>query len=153
MNAVYISSFADDTRVLTAITSEEDTRTLQSNLQTIYNWQKTKNMQFNEKKFELIRYGSNQHIKDTTSYVGPNKTKIEEKLCVKDLGVKMSNNLKFSDHIESICSKVRQKCGWIMRTLHSQDIHIMKTLWNSMMQQLTTAHNSGHHINLETNTR
>jgi len=50
----HISFFADDTRVCLAITNEEDIKTLQNDLLTIYKWQKINNMQFNENKFELL---------------------------------------------------------------------------------------------------
>jgi hypothetical protein len=146
----HVSSFADDTRVLLAITNEDDVKTLQNDLKTIYKWQQINNMQFNENKFELLRYGKNQHIKDSTSYYGPNGRTIERTECVKDLGVKMSDTLRFTDHIETICTKVRQKCGWIIRTFHARDLHTMKTLWCSIVQphidycsQLWTPHRVG----------
>jgi len=72
-----LSSFSDDTRVLLPITNEDDVLTLQNNLKTIYKWQQVNNMQFNENKFELLRYGKNRDIKDSTSYFGPNSRKIE----------------------------------------------------------------------------
>ena len=43
----HVSSFADDTRVLLSITDEDDVKTLQNNLKTIYKWQETHNKQFN----------------------------------------------------------------------------------------------------------
>ena len=60
--------------------------------------------------------------------MGGEVTTIEQTQCVKDLGIQMSVTLSFTDHINTICSKVRQKCGWIMRTFHTRDIHTMKTL-------------------------
>ena len=146
----HVSSFADDTRVLLAITDEDDVKTLQNDLKTIYKWQETNNMQFNSNKFELLRYGKNQHIKESTSYYSPNETTIEQTQCVKDLGIQMNVTLSFTDHIHTMCSKFRQKCGWIMRTFHTRDIHTMKTLWCSIVQphidycsQLWTPHRTG----------
>ena len=124
----HVSSFADDTRVLLSITDEDDVKTLQNDLKTIYKWQETNNMQFNSNKFELLRYGKNKHIKESTSYYSLNETTIEQAQCVKDLRIKMSVTLSFTDHINTICFKVRQKCGWIMRTFHTRDMHTMKTL-------------------------
>ena len=46
-------------------------------------------MQFNKNKFELLRYGKNRDIKDSTSYVGPDSRNIEQTQRVRDLGVKM----------------------------------------------------------------
>ena len=127
-------------------------QTLQNDLKTIYKWHHVNNMQFNENKFQLpvLRYGKNQDMKDSASYFGPNSRKIEQTQYVKDLGVKMSDTLSFTEHIDTICTKVRQKCGWIIRTFHSRDMHTMKTLWCSIVQphidycsQLWTPHRVG----------
>jgi len=67
----HVSSFADDARVLHAIKNEDDVKKLQNDLKTIYKWQQINKMQFNENQFELLRYGKNQDIKDSTSYFGP----------------------------------------------------------------------------------
>jgi len=64
-------------------------------------------MQFNENKFELLRYGNNQDIKDSTSYLGPNNRIIEQTQCVEDLAIKMSDTVSFTDSIETVCNKVR----------------------------------------------
>ena len=66
-------------------------------------------MQFNENKFELLRFGKHQDIKRLHLILWTkqqNKSK-----CVKDLGIKTSDNLSFTDHIETACNKVWQKCG------------------------------------------
>ena len=94
-------------------------------------------MQFNENKFQLLRYGTNQDIKDSTSLFEPNSKHIEQTQCVKDLGIKMSDTLSFTDHIETVCNKVWQKCGWIIRTFHARDMHTMKTL---MVQHSPATH-------------
>jgi len=44
----------------------------------MYRWQQINHMQFNENKFELLRYGKNQDIKDSTSYFAPNSGKINK---------------------------------------------------------------------------
>ena len=97
-------------------------------------------------QLELLRYGKNQHIKESTSYYSPNETTIEQTQYVKDLGIKISVTLSFTDHINTICSKVRQ----VMRTFHTRYMYTMKTLWCSIVQphidycsQLWTPHRTG----------
>ena len=53
-----VSSFADDTRVSKKIGSPDDTEVLQQDLNKIYGWSERNNMQFNDDKFELMRYGT-----------------------------------------------------------------------------------------------
>ncbi|KAK3879685.1 hypothetical protein Pcinc_015766 [Petrolisthes cinctipes] len=62
------SSFADDTRVTRKVKTHEDTELLQEDLNTIYRWAAENNMLFNESKFEALRYGSNNNIKEHTNY-------------------------------------------------------------------------------------
>ena len=46
-----VTSFADDTKISTKISTVEDTENLQSDLNEIFRWAKDNNMQFNEEKF------------------------------------------------------------------------------------------------------
>ena len=56
-----VAIFADDTRVFRAISDTSSVEKLQDDLEVLYNWEKENNMKFNAKKFELIRYGQNEH--------------------------------------------------------------------------------------------
>ena len=97
-----VSSFADDTRVSKTIGSPDDTEVLQQDLNKIYTWTERNNMQFNDDKFELMRYGTDTEIKNQTCYKGPDKSLIKEKQSVKDLGVYMNTNLTFGTHIDKM---------------------------------------------------
>ncbi|XP_076042028.1 uncharacterized protein LOC143025933 [Oratosquilla oratoria] len=59
-----MSSFADDTRISREITTREDSERLQKDLEAVYKWSSENNMVFNNKKFELIRYGANENLKE-----------------------------------------------------------------------------------------
>ena len=54
----FLSSFADDTRVGKAMTSEADIKLLQADLESIYRWSQDNNKMLNSDKFELLRYKS-----------------------------------------------------------------------------------------------
>ena len=81
----FTSLFADDTRVLREVKDEEDVEKLQADLNILYEWQKKNNMEFNGKKFEVLWYGSNTNIKESTVYFTPNfDDVIKEKYTVRD---------------------------------------------------------------------
>jgi hypothetical protein len=121
--------------VLGPIDSEEDVEDLQSDLNKIYDWQHDNNMLFNGKKFELLRYGTNVEIKESTSYLTPGYEDIVEvKENLRDLGVIMSDDGTFSNHINQVCSKVKQKCGWILRTFSNRQTHFLKMMWKTLVQ-------------------
>ena len=121
----FASMFADDTRLIGKIASEEDVDNFQRDLNLIYEWAETNNMQFNDKKFELMRYGPNEDIKQSTSYKSSDGSTIEEKQKLRDLGSIMNNEATFDDHIELVVSKVRQKTDWNLKTFLSRKPFVM----------------------------
>ena len=129
-----IQMFCDDTRVLGPVSSEEDVEKLQDDLETIYLWAKENNMTFNDKKFELLRYGSNQTLKENTFYLSSDEEVIEEKDNLRDLGLQMNNSATFSDHISRVVSKVQQRSGWVFRTFTCRSPFFMKTMWRQIIQ-------------------
>jgi hypothetical protein len=74
----FLSSFADDIRTLSGISSIRDASLLQTDLDHIYKWSEDNNMTFNNKKLEVLRYGNNQEIKLQTSYHCPDDSVMPE---------------------------------------------------------------------------
>ena len=132
----FLSSFADDTRIGMSVSTQKDTEKLQDDLNKVYVWAVENNMSFNNNKFELIRYGLNTLLKDSTHYFGPDGSEIESKPHVKDLGVMMSSNGSFSEHINKTCEKARDMCSWILRTFSSRSPLLMTTLWKALVQPI-----------------
>lgn len=132
--SAFVSSFADDTRVMGRISSMDDVVSLQSDLESIYQWSEWNNALFNADKFECLRYGSNCEIKESTHYLSNSGTVIECKDTVKDLGVKMSDNANFTEHILSTVESAQQQCAWILRTFATRDRRPMTILWKSLVQ-------------------
>ena len=116
-----LATFADDTRITRGIEDRNDTVILQDDLHRVYEWQETNNMQFNESKFQLLQYGSDKQLKEETHYVGPEGQRITAKDCVRDLGILMTNDATFTDHIDKAVKAAKQKCGWILRTFATRE--------------------------------
>ena len=117
-----VRSFADDTRLIKAVSNEKDTECLQEDLLSIYHWATSNNMKFNDIKFELLRYGPNERIKQSTSYQSSNGEDIDEKQMVRDLGIVMSNDCIFKRHINEVIETAKKLTSWILRALsiHAQ---------------------------------
>ena len=88
-------------------------------------------MMFNSDKFELIRYtnSSSKVIQSESSYMSNDGSIIEEKQHVRDLGVTLSNDATFTQHIMERCELVKSKFAWILRTFQSMHQVPMLTLW------------------------
>ena len=93
------SGYCDDTRIGSGIQTREDASRLQQDLDKVYQWAIRNNMTFNDTKFDLIRYGQNTQLKESTAYTSNTNTNIEAKSSTKDLGVTMSATAEFTEHI------------------------------------------------------
>ena len=129
----FISSFADDTRIGREIASPADARLLQEDLHKVYNWATTNNMQFNDTKFELLRYGKNYKLKESTSYLSNNNQQIEAKASTKDLGITISATADFDTHISNIIDTVKELTAWILRSFKTRSKVVMLQLWKSVV--------------------
>ena len=70
---------------------------LQLDLETIYKWAEKVNMFFNDDKFEALRCWPGDDREDH-HYKNPANKNIEEPSDLKDLGVRLSNDLTFTKH-------------------------------------------------------
>ena len=127
--------FVDDTKIKDVISEDKDVEKLQGELDKLFVWQDNNNMLFNGGKFQLLRYGLDEELKNNTLYFTDNTEHlIERQSSVRDLGVILSDNGRFEDHLEKVCRKVRQKSGWIFRSFHTRRIDVMKHLWKTLVQ-------------------
>ena len=129
----FILSFADDTRLLCEVNNIRDASSLQTDLEAVYEWAVINNSSFNNQKFEAMRYGNDSTLKLSTSYTAPDGTIISEKEHLRDLGVTMSADGTFSQHIKNTCQSARNMCSWILRTFQSRSPEVMLTLWKSLV--------------------
>ena len=131
----FISSFADDTRVGHGVSSKEDMESLQADLESVYRWAKTNNMEFNSDKFELIRYRSNQTASNLcdAQYYSNIGSHIKQKKHIRDLGVTISEDATFGHYISEKVNKIKSKIGWVLRTFRTREATPMLTLWKSLI--------------------
>ena len=128
-----IKSFADDTRALKSISNASDITALEETLKLIYKWASDNNLVFNDCKFELIQYGCNKDLQLLADYKSSTGISIEKVDSVSDLGVCMSNDATFRNHIDDICASARRSVSWICRTFKSRSVLTMATTWKSLV--------------------
>ena len=128
------NSYVDDTRVQRSISDvDQDCSTLQEDLNTIYSWAERVNMTFNSDKFECVRYWPGGSTPDT-QYLAPDLKPIKQKEHLRDLGVEISSDLKFNDHIGNVVTSATKLVGWAMRTFRRRSRVTMMTIWKSLIQ-------------------
>ena len=129
----FLTSFADDTRLMREVRGVQDASFLQTDLEEVYQWAVDNNGSFNNKKFEALRQGSDETLKMCTNYTAPDGSIISEKSHLQDLGVTMSADGTFKQHINNICRTARNMCSWILRTFESRSPELMLTLWKALV--------------------
>ena len=88
-----------------------------------------------DQSFKYLGFGPNDQIKNDTNYFTEEMEEIIEQVnCCRDLGVTVSDNCKFDQHIDNVCNRVRQKSGWVLRTFYTRTPHFMKTIFKSLIQ-------------------
>ena len=134
-----ISMFADDTRLSKEIRTEDDITQLQSDLDKVFTWQKAKNMDFNEDKFQHLPHGrsfrGSRNIPKGL-YFSNNGNPIKIETSVRDLGIEISATLDFLTHINQACKRARDKVSWIYRSFYSRDVVFMSFMWKTYIQPI-----------------
>ena len=71
---------------------------------------------------------------DKTIDISVNGVKIKQVLSVKHLGVILDNELKWTDNVQKMCSKISKKLGLLNRLRKFLDRDILRYLYNSIIQ-------------------
>ena len=127
------SMYADDTRIMKKISKEQDETLLKRDLNNVYEWCSENNMKFNSDKFELIVFTPKRNTEQAKHYLAPSGNQIEEKENLRDLGIQLSSNLKFNNHIETTITKAQKMSFWILRTFKSREKVPLMTLFKQMV--------------------
>ena len=128
-----VSMYADDTRIMKAVENQEDEEKLKTDLNSIYNWCGKNNMKFNADKFELIVFATKPKDQNK-NYISPEGKTILEKQNLRDLGIQISNNLKFNDQIGIMVAKAQKMSGWILRTFKTREKVPLMILYKQMVR-------------------
>ena len=128
-----IISFADDTRLYNSVSEVEDCDLLQVDLDTIYKWADANNMTFNSNKFKYVCYTPSDTSAHGNVYLCPKMNLIDKVNDIKDLGITMSANCNFDQHINNVFKQCSRLSGWILRTFISRDTTTMLTLFKCVV--------------------
>lgn len=132
IDASELSVFADDTKIKKTISTANDSEELQSDLKSVYQWGTRNCMSFNDLKFKCMKYGRHQNLMNGV-YTSPAGNEIDDDEHVKDLGILMSNDLRFTKHIDKVTARCRSLIAWTLRTFNTRNKVVMLTLLKSLI--------------------
>ena len=122
---------ADDTRIWRFICSEADKMLLQEDLNSLYKWAEDNNASFNGDKFEGISYPLGLASKRV--YTAPNNIHIKNKETIKDLGVYISSNCTYTEHIKIYVKETQKIAAWTLRTFLTREKRVLKVLLKQLI--------------------
>ncbi len=123
----FIGKFADDTKIGNSVIFDRDRQSLQDDLNKISAWSARWEMPSNIKKCHILEVGT-RNLKYDYEISGE---KLERVHCVKDLGVTIASNLKFSQQCEEAAGKANRMLGFIKRNFSFKNKDIILSLYNS----------------------
>ena len=109
-----IALYADDAKIYRPIHSFDDCRILQSDLWTLQGWSRTWKLSFNATKCQVLSVARTLKY-DFNYYI--NNNILQRTASISDLGVTVSSNLSWKEHIKTTVSKANRLLGLIKRTL------------------------------------
>ena len=126
--------FADDTAIYLAVSSLEDAHILQRDLDRLHQWELQWYMEFNPSKCVVI------HVtRSRTPVPGQyllHGQALESVAGSKYLGVEISNNLSFNNHIQNITTSASPYLGFLKRNIRSQNPALREIAYKTLVRPL-----------------
>ena len=134
LESCHVTLFADDTVLYCSSKCPKLLQQkLNSDLTRVCDWLKTNHLTINIKKSKFMLIGSGPRLSrlSTSLVTSVGDAPLEEVESYKYLGVMISNNLTWHDHIEFIKSKINKKLGLLKRIKNYLPLHSRILFYNS----------------------
>ena len=112
-----IMVYADDIVLFKPITTDLDLTTFQNDIVSVDSWAKANSLKLNVAKTKAITFSRKRHA--PTFRLSLNGSSIPIVTSLKFLGVTLSNNLSWSEHINNICLRSKRQLGLIHWHFHA----------------------------------
>ena len=124
--------YADDCVLYRKMESDNDSKELQRDLDRLYEWQQKWQMRFNAAKCFTLKLYHTKPVSDNVYKLG-NST-LEEVQSHLYLGVIISHDLKWGEHVNTIVNKANRVLGVVRRNLHSCPTNLKATAYKSLVR-------------------
>ena len=124
--------FADDTAMYLALNKQGDSEILQKDLESLEKWEKLWDMSFNPSKCQVIHVTRSKSPSQTIYYL--HGCALESVSSAKYLGVTVSEDLSWSDHINNITKKANQTLGFIKRNIRVHNRDLKSTAYKTLVR-------------------
>ena len=129
-----VKLFANDTAVYLAVSNFQDAHILQHDLDRLHEWELQWDMEFNPSKCVVIHVtraitpAANEHLLHGRILESVGSSKY--------LGVEISDNLSFNNHIQKICTSASRSLGFIQRNIRTKSPAIREMAYKTLVSRL-----------------
>jgi hypothetical protein len=128
----HVRLFADDCILYRNVAGSEDASRLQTDLDTLTEWQLKWQMEFSASKCYVLRV---THARTPHHFTYTlNNTRLQETTNHTYLGVNISQDLSWNSHINNISAKANRTLGFIRRNLYSCSKHIKDMAYKTLVR-------------------
>ena len=126
--------FADDTKVHKELSNiTRDSEALQLDVDRLLSWASTWQQRFNPDKCEVLHVTHKRDLSIPT-YSYSLCTSIKSVKCVRDLGITISSDLSWSEHVNVTVNKANKLLGLVCRAEGSSNPGTFSTLYKSLVR-------------------
>jgi len=127
--------YADDGKIIGQVGTEEGVRTVQNDLDAVSDWVLDWLMQLNCEKCAVVHIGK-RNPNSTYTIRKPDGIRVELRKSEgeRDLGVRLDNELGFSQHIRAVTSKANSMIGMLKNAFVCRDSELWKKLYVSLIR-------------------
>ena len=127
--------YTDDLALHRPITSANEYYVLQEDITAIENWTAAKNLQFNISKCRYMMISRRRTPEIQVPPLTLNGVPLERVETFKYLGLLLSSDLSWSNHIDSVCSRAKRILGLLYRQYyHHADSEAIRQLYISLVR-------------------
>ena len=124
--------FADDCLLYRHIKTNDDTTSLQDDLNNLQYWERDWQMHFNPDECEVIRITTKRKIIPSSYFIHGEELNITSK--GKYLGITISQNLSWNNHIDNVCRKANNTTAFLRRNLSSCPANIRTKCYTTFVR-------------------
>ena len=130
----FIKLFADDTKLIAIINNLQDNLSFQLDINAASKWTSDWHMRFNEDKCKIMHIMKKRKQDQYKHSYTLNDKDLVETVSERDLGVIISNDLKWKTQCETAASKANSTLGMLKRTFSYWNLSSLKTLYTSFVR-------------------
>ena len=128
--------YADDCKLIGIIKKEEDVQVIQKDIDELQLWAKNWQMSFNYEKCKVMHFGKNNKCHEYKMELGQGVAPhtIEKTLIERDLGLMISNDLKWVNQIDKATNTAKSIIAQIRNSFSYFDAELVRLLYVSLIR-------------------